>query len=293
MIPHVDCALRVRAGTGEGPVWHGEERALYWVDIPARLLNRFDPAAGTNRSWLMPQAIGCFAFRRAGGVIAALQSGFHEVDLATGGTTPRAEPLKGEAGCRFNDGRCDRAGRYFWAGTMGEPPDPQRPRGAFYRYGTDGRCTRMIDGLIVANGLAFSPDGRIMYVSDSHAAVQTIWAFDYDSADGVATDRRVFATTHDIAGRPDGAAVDTDGCYWTAANSGAQLVRYTPAGKVDRRIALPVHRPTMPCFGGADLGTLYVTSMQPLPGEPRHELDGAILAVRPGVTGLPEPRFAG
>lgn len=241
----------------------------------------------------MPSAIGCFAFRQAGGVVAALQSGFHTVDLRNGATIPLAEPLKGEIGCRFNDGRCDRAGRYFWAGTMGEPPDPQRPRGAFYRFGTDGSCAKPIDGLIVSNGLAFSPDGRTMYVSDSNAAVQTIWAFDYDADDGVPTNRRVLATTHDIAGRPDGAAVDADGCYWTAANSGAQLVRYAPEGKIDRTVALPVHRPTMPCFGGDGLDTIYVTSMQPLPGEPRHELDGSIFAVRVGVTGLPEPRFAG
>jgi sugar lactone lactonase YvrE len=87
--------------------------------------------------------------------------------------------------------------------------------------------------------------------------------------------------------------VDADGCYWTAANSGAQLVRYTPQGKIDRTIALPIHRPTMPCFGGDDFRTIYVTSMQPLAGEPQHELDGSILAVRAGVTGLPEPRFAG
>lgn len=292
-MPPVECALQVRASTGEGPVWNGDEGALYWVDIPARLLNRFDPASGTNRSWLMPSAIGCFAFRQAGGVIAALQSGFHAVDLSSGSVTPLAEPLKDKPDCRFNDGRCDRAGRHFWAGTMAEPPDPRRPRGAFYRFGADGSCTKMIDGLIVSNGLAFSPDGRTMYISDSNAAVQTIWAFDYDAEEGALRNRRVFATTHDIAGRPDGAAVDADGCYWTAANSGAQLVRYTPAGKIDRTIALPVHRPTMPCFGGGDLGTLYVTSMQPLPGEPRHELDGSILAVRAGATGLPEPRFAG
>ncbi|MBI3453510.1 MAG: SMP-30/gluconolactonase/LRE family protein [Rhodospirillales bacterium] len=290
----VDCILRAGAQLGECPVWSPEERSLYWVDIPACKLNRFDPSTGINRSWTMPAPIGSFVLRRTAGAVVALRSGFFRIDFTTGETMAMAEPLADNPACRFNDGRCDRAGRFFWAGTMEDPPDPLAPQGELYRFGTDRHCVSTVADLIVSNGLAFSPDGRTMYLSDSHAAVQTIWTFDYDHDAGIISNRRVFATTRELEGRPDGAAIDADGCYWTAANGGWQLIRFTPDGRVDRTIPLPVCKPTMLCFGGPDLDTIYVTSMQPPPGMPGdHSLAGCILALAAGVRGLPEPRFIG
>jgi sugar lactone lactonase YvrE len=153
----------------------------------------------------------------------------------------------------------------------------------------------MVSGLVIGNGLAFGPDGRTLYHSDSHASVQTIWAWDLDPADGTIGNRRIFATTRDVAGRPDGAAVDADGCYWVAANDGWQLIRYTPAGRIDRTIRLPVRRPTMLAFGGRDLDVIFVTSMLPPPRDPPAEQPhaGGLLALSVGIKGLPEPKFAG
>ena len=151
--------------------------------------------------------------------------------------------------------------------------------------------------MTVTNGLAFSPDGRTFYLADSAAPVRTIWACDYEPASGEIGERRVFVDTHGLAGRPDGGTVDADGCYWMAGIGGWQLVRFTPKGVVDMIVDLPVEKPTKPAFGGADLGTIYVTSIGSGLSEgteARQPQAGGLFALRvPGVQGLPQPRFAG
>jgi sugar lactone lactonase YvrE len=145
----------------------------------------------------------------------------------------------------------------------------------------------------VSNGLAFSPDGRTLYHSDSYAAVRTIWAWDLHPDDGSISNRRVFVDTRGMPGRPDGGAVDADGCYWMAANDGWELVRFTPKGRIDRRIKLPIAKPSMPAFGGAKLDIIYVTSIRPSSGLEQQPQAGSLFAVAAGVTGLPEPRYKG
>lgn len=289
----VQCVLDAKANTGESPVWCPEARVLYWVDIPGCKLHRFDPASGESRTWDMPAPIGCLAVRRSGGLLVALKTGLHTFDPATASLGLVALPPFDHPHDRFNDGRCDQQGR-FWVCSMRDPQDAEAKSGKFFRFDHIG-LQPMISDLIVGNGLAFSPDGRTLYQSDSHASVQTIWAWDLDPADGTIGNRRVFVTTHDIEGRPDGAAVDEEGCYWTAANSGWQLVRYTPQGKIDRQIRLPVRRPTMLAFGGRELDTIFVTSQLAQPGDPPADQPhaGGLFALSVGIKGLPEPRFAG
>jgi sugar lactone lactonase YvrE len=193
---------------------------------------------------------------------------------------------------RFNDGRCDRQGR-FWAGTMFMDMSAARPDGRLYRYSAeDGLSAPLVSELVTQNGLAFSPDGRTMYLSDSHPSRRRVWAFDYDVDAGVPHNRRLFVDMSGYAGRPDGATVDSDGCYWTAGNDGGCLMRFTPAGVLDRQIELPFAKPSMCCFGGAGLDTLLVTSINPGQSA-ENTLAGAVLLVRPGVTGVPEASFAG
>jgi sugar lactone lactonase YvrE len=192
---------------------------------------------------------------------------------------------------RFNDGRCDRQGR-LWAGTMVMNMGLASKAGALYRYDAAG-LQRVMDGLITPNGLGFSPDGRVMYLSDSHPSVQSIWAFDYDTDSGTPSNRRLFVDMNVYPGRPDGAAVDADGCYWICGNDAGLIHRFTPAGKLDRSLAVPVKKPAMCAFGGAGLDTLFVTSIRPggdvdLSDQP---LAGSVFALRPGVRGLPEPAF--
>jgi sugar lactone lactonase YvrE len=192
---------------------------------------------------------------------------------------------------RFNDGRCDRQGR-FWAGTMFMDMAAARDVGRLYRYtAADGLSAPVVSGLLTQNGTAFSPRGDVMYLSDSHPQRRMVWAFDYDTATGTPHKQRVFLDLGAQKGRPDGAAVDADGCYWTCANDGGLLQRYTPAGALDREIALPFAKPSMCSFGGPDLATLLVTSIDP-GNAAADDWPGSVLLLRPGAQGVAETPFA-
>ena len=279
---------------GESPVWHAGEQAWYWTDIPARTVWRLDAAGGAVARWALPEMVACMAPRAAGGLVAGMETGMFRLDLQAGGeagaerlAAPPAHELT--AGMRFNDGRCDRQGR-FWSGTMFMDMAAARADGHLYRYDAQGLSQPLVSGLLTQNGLAWSPDGRTMYLSDSHPRRQLVWAFDYDLDDGVPTNRRLFVDMNAYPGRPDGATVDADGCYWLAANDAGLLLRFTPGGRLERRIELPMAKPSMPCFGGAGLDALLVTSINPAhAGNPE---DGATVLLRPGVQGLPETPFA-
>lgn len=299
---NAECVWNTRCATGESPLWSAAEQALYWVDIPAGLLYRGDARSGELQQWRAPEMLACIAARDDGaGWIAGLESGLFALTrpqgVARGTDTPlAAERLAmvahAQAGMRFNDGRCDRQGR-FWAGTMVMDMAANQAAGALYRYDAHGGLLRVLQGLLVPNGLAFSPDGRTMYLSDSHPAAQVIWAFDYDTDTGTPLNQRVLVDMKPLPGRPDGAAVDIDGCYWICGNDAGVVHRFTPEGRLDRSLALPVKKPAMCAFGGADLSTLYVTSIRPsgidLADQPHA---GAVFALRPGISGMPEPAFA-
>jgi sugar lactone lactonase YvrE len=285
-------APQVLSKTGESPVWSVREQAYYWVDIPGRALHRYAPDTGVVHSWATPQSFGCIALRNApGALIAACETGIFTV-LATPSAplevTPFAQFDLPLSPMRFNDGRCDRQGR-FWTSTLHTAAERQ-PAGEVLRVERDGSVHRVgVDGLYVANGIAFSPDGRTMYVSDTNASVRCIWAFDYDTDSGTPHNRRLFADLHQYVGRPDGASVDADGCYWISAIDGGALLRFTPAGVLDTTVRLPIKTPTMPCFGGADLGTVLVTTA--LRDNPEDIHAGHVVAFRPGVYGLADAVF--
>ncbi|CAB3725860.1 6-deoxy-6-sulfogluconolactonase [Paraburkholderia graminis C4D1M] len=303
-VERVEAAGPVPAAVGESPVWRAAEQALYWVDIPAQKIVRLRLESGERSEWLLPEKVACIAFDRRGNVLAGCETGLFAVTLsdASAPLATQAEPVKVSGrklaapvfpfgDMRFNDGRCDRQGR-FWAGTMVQDMAAANPAGALYRLDADGVLSApVVDGLITQNGLGWSPDGSTMYLSDSHPLRRQIWAFDYDVETGEPRNRRVFADLNHYVGRPDGAAVDADGCYWICANDAGALLRFTPQGKLDRQINVPAIKPAMCAFGGRDLDTLFVTSIRPAAGASEH--DGHLFAVRPGVSGLPEPEFAG
>ena len=283
------CVVDERFIVGESPRWHEDEQALYWVDIYRPSIERLEPATGARRTWPMPERIGCFSFCEDGRLIAGMQSGIAFVDLATGAVDRVFDLEPDNPEVRFNDGRADRQGR-FWVGGMIETMD--RETNALYRYDPDGTCRAMVDGLICPNGLAFSPDGKTLYHSDSRR--DFIWAWDLDPASGDIADRRVFAANDPTEGRPDGAAVDAEGYYWICCVGAWRVARYAPDGRIDRVVGVPVQRPTACTFGGPDLGTLYITTATfPLSDEAlwKQPLAGAVFALDAGVRGLPEPRF--
>ena len=298
-VERVEAAGQAPASVGESPVWRIAEQALYWVDIPAQKIVRLRIDSGERSEWLLPEKVACIAFDHRGTVLAGCETGLFALTLTESPANGEAVQVTGrklaapDFACddmRFNDGRCDRQGR-FWAGTMVQDMAAAKPAGALYRFDERGvLSTPVVDGLITQNGLAWSPDGTTMYLSDSHPLRRQIWAFDYDVESGEPRNRRVFADLNHHAGRPDGAAVDADGCYWICANDAGLLLRFTPEGKLDRQIAVPAIKPAMCAFGGRELDTLFVTSIRPAANASEH--DGHLFAVRPGVTGLPEPEFA-
>lgn len=284
-----------RNTVGESPVWVPEENALYWVDIPAGGLQRWSAQTGHVDAWKTPQMLACIVRHSGGGWVAGMESGFFHLHAHEDGSLdsePLADVDHPRPGMRLNDGRCDRQGR-FWAGSMVLDMGANAAVGALYRYGAGqrGPLPAQLNELIVPNGLAFSPDGRTMYLSDSHPLVQQVWAFDYDIDSGSPSNRRVFIDMNQHGGRPDGAAVDAEGCYWICGNDAGLVHRFTPDGRLDRSLAVPVKKPSMCAFGGSRLDTLFVTSIRPADDQDEHSLAGGVFALAPGVKGLPEPHF--
>ena len=274
---------------GECPLWDDETGALFWVDGRKPALYAWSP--GTKpREWNLPEIIGSFAFRARGGLLLALQTGLFTFDLDTGELSLFARPESGRPDNRFNDGRCDRQGR-FWTGTMSTVS--REPHGSLYRVSGDGRSASVLEGLVVPNSIAWSPDGATMYFADTYR--YSIWAFDFDTQHGLLSNQRLFSRTRAPA-RPDGSAVDAEGCVWNCEYAGGRVVRYTPAGTIDCTITVPADNPTCCAFGDSDFRTLYITSARQrlTPDELARQPDaGSVFAVRTQVSGLPEVRFAG
>lgn len=273
----------------ECPVWDPARQALWFVDIVAPALCRLD-ADGTLRKWAMPADIGCFALRAKGGFIVALRDGIYAFNPDRDRLDLIARPDYDPATTRFNDGRCDPQGR-FWIGSMYEPRD--KTLGGLYCLDTDLTLRRVLDGATVANGLAFTPDGRKMYWADSPS--QTVWLYDRD-ANGMPMNKRVFYRFGPGEGRPDGATLDAQGNYWVAGVDGARLQCIGPDGTLLRSVAMPTRWPTMPCFGGSDMNTLFVTSLKT--GRTAEQMalwphSGSLFAMAADVTGLAEPLFQG
>jgi len=285
------CAIRSEDVLGECTIWCDREQVLWWVDIRGPALKRYDPATGELRVVSLSEAIGSFGLTRSGrAMIAAMKSGLYLLDPGSGTRELVAAPEQDIPANRFNDGRCDRSGR-FWAGTMSE--GPRLPTGSLYRLDPGGRCTSMRGGIVIPNSIAWSTDGRVMYFADTH--LHTIWAYDFDPATGAMRNERVFADCGNQPGHPDGSCVDAESCLWNAEYGGWRVVRYTPGGEIDRVIELPVSNPTCCCFGGKELDTLFIsTARQRLTPEQlaQQPLAGSVFAARPGVHGLPESRFA-
>ena len=292
-----DDAVRVAVASaallGESPVWHPREQVLYYADIPGHKLQRFDPKSGDLTHWDFDTDVASFAPMLDGRLLLAMRDGLWHFDPLTGERALVAAPDYDPATERFNDGKADPQGR-FWVGTIYEPRDP--PLASLNCF-ANGKLTKTVEGLTVSNGLAWSPNGRTMHWSDTTA--HTIYAADFDPQAGTLSRQRVFASfpfkqpgqsLASYGGRPDGAAMDAEGCYWAAMFEGQCVIRLSPDGRIIREVKLPVRCPTMPCFGGPDLKTLYITTSRQ--NRPPAELieqpyAGCVLALDVDVPGLP------
>ena len=277
----------VSATVGESPVWDDRLHRLWWVDVRAPALHRTDPTTGSTETWPLPEAVGSLALCESGAVVLALRSGLHRFAVATGALTLLARCPGEPASNRLNDGKTSPDGRFF-VGSMPEGGS-REPSGALHRLDPDGSCHRLVEGLTVSNGLAWSPDGRTLWHADSHTS--RIWTRPYDPATGAIGVGREVAAPDEATGRPDGAAMDVEGGYWSAGVSAGVLNRWLPDGRLDRQVRLPVSAPTMPCFGGEGLRTLFVTSLRRNAQAGPNE--GRLVVLDVGVAGVPVARFAG
>jgi sugar lactone lactonase YvrE len=268
--------------TGENPLWHPQEQRLYWTDIPAGRLFRYDPATGTHEQCYSGVPVGGFTLQADGALLLFMAQGAI-ARWREGGLDYVVEAMAGERGSRFNDVIADPAGRVF-CGTM---PTRARP-GRLYRLDTDGSLHLLLEGLGIPNGMGFTLDRRRFYYTDS--TQRCIYLFDYDDQTGALANRRQWQRTPAGAGVPDGMTVDAQGCVWSARWDGAAVFRYTPDGVEERRVEVPAKKVSSVAFGGADLSDLYITTAL---AEGTRAAEGAgagaLFRLRlGGIRGLPE-----
>ena len=288
----VELLVDAHAQVGEGPLWDEEQQVLYWVDILSSLLYIYDPATGENRTLDVGRHVGTVVTRASGGLMLAVREGFASFDLETQELTLIANPEAHITGNRFNDGKCDPAGR-FWAGTMAyENPTNQ---GSLYRLDTDLSVHKIFGDVAISNGIIWSLDHTTMYYIDTLR--KSVRAFDYADDTGDISNERVIITVPEEIGMPDGMAIDSEGMLWVAHYGGSCVSRWNPnTAQLLLKIDLPVTQVTACAFGGPNLDTLFITSAaQELDAAElaRQPLAGGLFAIKTPYQGVPSFRFGG
>ena len=300
----IECVLDCKNHLGEGPVWDGERGLLYWLDCTGNRVGnptvwRLDPRTGQTRHWFINRDVGAMALRANGGAVLAANDGFYTFDFDTGALESVCSVNTANGRARLNDGKCDRRGRFF-AGGMDD--QEELPVSSLWRLDPDLTLHKVDTGIICSNGPCFSPDNKTFYFADTFK--REIWAYDYDLGSGCPSNRRVFASTAQDSGFADGSTVDAEGCVWNAQVISGDLIRYSPDGRVERKIGMPVRNITSVMFGGDDLDEIYVTSMARVKHPAVHDhfaadvrpqfAAGSVFRIKGlGIKGLPETRFAG
>jgi D-xylonolactonase len=268
--------------TGEGPLWHPDEKRVYWTDIPQGRMFRYDPAGGRHEQFYGGPPVGGATVQADGALLLFMACGAVAV-WRDGRLTTVIEQIPDEVNSRFNDVIADPAGRVF-CGTMSGPDH----KGRLYRLDPDGSLTVVLENVGTSNGMGFTPDRRHFYHIDT--PTREICIFDYDAARGAISNRRVFVRTPDGFGGPDGMTVDAEGFVWAAKWGGGRLERYTPDARLERTIELPARKVSSLTFGGEDYDDIYVTTA----GGPTKDEDGpgagALFRVRCAIRGVPEFR---
>jgi sugar lactone lactonase YvrE len=254
----IDCVVDSASQLGEATYWDPKAQVLWWIDIYGPLIHCFDPVVGKDSTWKAPEYLGTLSVRAKGGLVVSMANGFYFFDPSSGDFIPICDPEAELEDTRFNDGKTDRQGR-FWSGSMFEKPGKTPAKiGSLWRLDADLTAHRVIEGVGCSNGLAWSPDSRTMYFTDSHT--HYVWAFDFDPQYGTTSNRRVFIDLADEGYIVDGATVDAAGNYWLTIPFMGKVLAYTPSGKRLRSIDMPCDLPTCCEFGGKNLDVLYVTS---------------------------------
>ncbi|HEY5270352.1 MAG TPA: SMP-30/gluconolactonase/LRE family protein [Anaerolineales bacterium] len=282
--------LDARAELAESPAWDANTNQLYWVNIHAGDLHIFHPQNKTDSRISLGEPVGCVAPCQSGHLISALRSGFATVNLSTQKLTRLINPEPHLPGNRFNDGKCDPAGR-FLAGTMDDAE--KGASGSLYSYSPDGRLKTLLTGVCISNGLAWSPDQQIFYYIDT--PTRQVTAFDYDLATGNIANPRPVVNIPPELGWPDGMSSDAEGMLWVALWGGAKLTRWNPtSGQLLEAIPVPALNVTSCVFGGPDLTDLYITSARKgMSAEQlaKYPLSGGLFRIRTKIRGVPTFQF--
>jgi sugar lactone lactonase YvrE len=283
--PDITFVLRERFGVGESPVWDAERQSLFWCDIPAGVIHELGVVSGNRRQWTFDEPVPSLGLAQDGRLVVALRQDVVLFDPETGAREMVASVSHAKPAMRLNDGKVGPDGA-FWVGSMDASADG-RPAAKLYRIGADGGVSTVADGIAISNGLAWNAAGTRMYHSDSRG---DIWldCHDFVAATGAISNRRRLRHKDEANGRPDGGACDMAGNYWSAGPSASRLNRFSADGDLLDWIDLPLATPTMPCFGGADMRTVYVTSL-----DSREETPGrdGIVQFRTDVPGVPVSKF--
>jgi sugar lactone lactonase YvrE len=296
MISVPELVLDVRAELGEGPAWEARRGCLYWVDIHAGRLHIFSPGDASDRSIEFGENLGCAAPRRSGGLVLGLGSSFKllDPDLSSGRAGARAivNPEPSLPGNRFNDGKCDPAGR-FLAGTMDDAE--VEASGSLYSLEPDGSLKTLLTGTHISNGLTWSPDYQSFYFIDT--PTRTVMVYDYELSTGLIANPRPAITVPPEMGWPDGMTSDSEGRLWVAMWGGAKLTRWDPGmGKLLEEIAFPALNVSSCAFGGPDLTDLYVTSARKEMNSEqlaKYPFSGGLFRIRTNIQGLPTFEYSG
>ena len=279
------CAWRVGNRVGEAPNWDAQTQTLLWIDVRAPAVLRLDPAMNALTRWTLPEVVGAMGMAAPGSVVLALQRTLALLELSSGQLSTLCTVDREPAHNRLNDAKVSPTGRWFVFGSMDDRPSDKQPTGALYCASVGGPVRLLHERLTVANGIAFSPDAATIYFSDSHLG--RVWQAPWNEQTGDMGRPELLCAADELAGRPDGAAVDSEGNYWSAGVSAGVVNRFGPDGALQARIELPCRAPTMPCFGGPEGTDVYVTSLvRPTWADTSGGLDGALFRFASDVTGM-------
>jgi len=288
----VEHIISVQDEVGETPIWIPDEKAMYWVDLEGSAVHRYEPAGGARKDWALDVGVTALARRASGKWLLATKTGLAFWDQETNVSEIIVDPVADIEAMRLNDTAVDRQGRLV-AGTA-NVQDFDTSDGVIYRLDTDLSLHAIDDGYAISNGMGFSPDGTILYVTDMFH--NRIIALDYDIASGTVSNKRTFVEIPSDTGLPDGLTVDADGFVWSAHWAGSRVTRYDPDGTIERQISVPVTNATSLGFGGAEMNELYITTAWFFMNEEERKVQpraGDVFRVKTDITGLVEPQFAG
>lgn len=285
----IKCEVPIQSWLGESPLWDAEKELLYWVDILGQKIHSYDPILHLVKTFPLSEKVTSIGLRQGGGLVVTSFKGFMLFDFDTGNLTPLAQVEENLPDNRFNDGKCDRSGR-FWAGTMNKA-QWNLPTGILYSLSPKGEPVIKEKNAVCLNGITWSLDNRTMYVIESF--LYTIFAYDFDLNTGAISSKRPFITfPSEKKGFPDGMTIDAEGYIWCAVGVSGEIVRIDPKGCITEKIVFPVPGITSCMFGGKDLQTLYVTSSRENMTDldlQKYPLSGNLFSIETNTRGLPEP----